>query len=1270
MKPIKTRLAGAVALALAGILPAAANADWTTRADLQVTQSRLFYDRSRGAFYVEARIENQGDNALTGPLRIVVEDSSLTVLDADGQDGGLDYFEVEPGAPGLAPGASSDFVRVLMQRAGRTRPTLMLRAEIDDEPFVLQLLHVSDIDSTSATEALENVKGFSALLDYFRNDASVPNSITVSSGDNWIPGPRYSAAADDRLATLLGVPGNGRGDVAMLNAMGFEVSGLGNHELDQSPSGFVSVIASETGGGATWPGAQFPYVSTNLDFTTDADTAPLVVANGRDAASIPNSLAGWATVDVNGETIGVVGATTPALGNITSEGRIGIAPVDFDAAAPADLDALAAEIQPAVDALTDRGVNKIILLAHMQQIAIEQALAPLLRDVDIIVAGGSNTLLADANDVLRPGDTALGTYPVQLSSAEGEPVLVVNTDGDYKYLGRLVSAFSTDGLIDPASLDDSVNGAYATTSDRLNDFGLSAADADATVAAIADLLLTVVNELDGNVLGLSQVYLDGRRGTVRTEEANLGNLTADANLWLARQTDDAVQVSIKNGGGIRAGIGQVSYPPGSTDPDDITYLPPEDGEVSQLDAQSALAFNNGLTLLTLTAEELKAVIEHGVAASSLDPANTQGRFPQVAGLRFSWDPGEPANARVQSLAVVDDSGAVIDSLIAGGSLVGDADRSFRIVTLGFLADGGDGYPFPGTDRVDLAKGDADPRTGLFTFAPDGTEQDALAEYMGTFFAEVGYDLAETDALADLRNQNLGLSGKTDTVADIPAGAVTLTKIGGLDLGGAEIVSWDAGSEQLFVTEAGGTVKVVDLSDPASPGVVATLTPATDITGFTAGGVTSVSVKNGLLAVAVAASPQTDAGRIAFYTAGGAFLGAVEAGALPDMVTWDRSGTRVLAADEGEPDGGIDAAGGITIVDVPDTGSAAERVSGASATQLDFTAFDAVAATLRQDGVRLFPDGSGGLIPPSLDFEPEYIALAADNSKAYVSLQENNALAVVDLTSGAYAISEIIALGTKDHSLLENALDPSNRDLNLDPADETGAIRIGAWPVKGLFMPDGIAAYDPGLDRSFVLTANEGDARSEDERIKDITLDAAAFPDAADLQRDANLGRLTISSIDGDIDDDGEYEELYSYGARSFTVWDVDNGVYSDSNDDIARVTAQQTPSYFNANDGDPAEFDNRSDDKGAEPEAVITGELDGRWYAFVGLERAAGGVMIYDVTNPALPRFESYTPGAADGDIALEGMVFIPAADSANGEDLLVTANEESGTIAVYRIDH
>lgn len=199
---------------------------------------------------------------------------------------------------------------------------------------------------------------------------------------------------------------------------------------------------------------------------------------------------------------------------------------------------------------------------------MERALAERLEDVDVIVAGGSNSLLADANDRLREGDTAADTYPLSFTSPTDEPVLVVNVDGDFTYLGRLVLGFDEAGVIVTDSLDSEVNGAWVT--DELPEGFEPLTEVEAITSALEDVLIAK----DGNVLGFTEVYLDGRRSQVRTEETNLGNLTADANLWLARQQDNSVQISLKNGGGIRDDIGQALQPPGSTDPSEIEFLPP------------------------------------------------------------------------------------------------------------------------------------------------------------------------------------------------------------------------------------------------------------------------------------------------------------------------------------------------------------------------------------------------------------------------------------------------------------------------------------------------------------------------------------------------------------------------------------------------------------------------------------------------------------------------------------------------------------------------
>lgn len=627
--------------------------------------------------------------------------------------------------------------------------------------YTLQLLHAADQEG--GAPAVEDAPRFSAVLNALR--ATQPErTLVLSSGDNVIPGPFFSASEDASLAGLLGVPAPGRTDILMLNAMGIQASAFGNHEFDLGPATVASLLAAESNAGGSYPGTAFPYLSSNLDFTADSSLGPLVVADGQPAGGLANGIARSTIITVNGQTIGIVGATTPTLDVISSPGPdIVITPADSN-----DIAALAAEIQVSVDALTATGIDKVIVLAHMQQIAIEQQLAQLLNDVDIIVAGGSNTILADGTDRLRAGDTAVGTYPLQYVSPKGEPVLVVNTDGNYRYVGRLVVDFDEAGVVLPGSLDQAVNGAYATDEQGVTALGSPAPDA--TVAALAAGVGAVIAERDGNVFGQTTVYLNGLRESVRTEETNLGNLSADANLWVAQQVDASTAVSIKNGGGIRDDIGEVVFPAGSTNPDDVQRLPPPanvlagkpEGGISQFDIQNALRFNNELSLVTVTAEELAALVEHAVAGVA--PGATPGSFGQVGGIRFSFDPSQPAGDRVQNLLVVDANGAadgvLPDTVIAGGELQGDGGRTFRVVTLNFMADGGDGYPFPVTGRVDLVEEGLP--AGVATFADAGSEQDALAEYLAAMFPIGGpFTTADTPVAQDTRIQNL--SARPDTV---------------------------------------------------------------------------------------------------------------------------------------------------------------------------------------------------------------------------------------------------------------------------------------------------------------------------------------------------------------------------------------------------------------------------------------------------------------------------------------------------------------------------
>ena len=632
-----------------------------------------------------------------------------------------------------------------------------------DELFTLQILHAADQEAGIA--ALEDAPNFSAVLNALQDDFE--NNLVLSSGDAFIPGPFFSASE-----TVFG--GQGRGDILIQNELGFQAIALGNHEFDAGTGTLADLIQPDPE--SDYDGALFPYLSANLDFNTDEDLAPLVAEDGQEASSITNQIAGNTIVTVNGEPIGIVGATTPTLASISSSGDVTIRPLEFDSDNPDDIAALAAEIQGSVDTLlaANPEINKVIVLSHMQQISIEQQLAGLLTDVDVIIAGGSNTLLADETDRLRVGDEADGVYPILTEAADGNAIAIVNTDGNYKYVGRLVVDFDAEGVIIPESIDPNISGVYATDEEGVAAVG---GTPDPEIVEITDQLSEVIAEVEGNIFGSTDVFLNGTRGDVRTQETNLGNLTADANLALAKQFDDSVVISIKNGGGIRDDIGEIIVPPGATSPDDFIQAPPaanelagkEEGDISQLDIANSLRFNNGLTLLTLNAQELLDVIENGV--SQTEDGATPGRFPQVSGIRFSFDATLESGDRVISLAVVDDDGAIIDTVVENGELVGDSSRTFRIVTLNFLAGGGDDYPFPtgeSANRVDLVTEDSDnptpeTRTGVATFAPDGSEQDALAEFLAANFEEAAFNLEDTDFALDNRIQNLAF--REDTVLD-------------------------------------------------------------------------------------------------------------------------------------------------------------------------------------------------------------------------------------------------------------------------------------------------------------------------------------------------------------------------------------------------------------------------------------------------------------------------------------------------------------------------
>jgi hypothetical protein len=477
-------------------------------------------------------------------------------------------------------------------------------------------------------------------------------------------------------------------------------------------------------------------------------------------------------------------------------------------------------------------------------------------------------------------------------------------------------------------------------------------------------------------------------------------------------------------------------------------------------------------------------------------------------------------------------------------------------------------------------------------------------------------------------------------------------------GASEIVAHDPFTQRLYtVNGATSKIDVLSIIDPSQPILLFSI----DIAPY-GRQANSVAVKRGIVAAAVEANVKTDHGKAVFFDTDGNYLNAVTVGALPDMVTFTPDGKKVLVANEGEPsnDYTIDPEGSVSIIDI-DFG-----VQNADVTTANFRAFNSARLN---SSIRIF----GPNATVAQDLEPEYIAVSDDSRTAWITLQENNAVGVLDLRTGEF--TRLIGLGFKDHSLRRNGIDSSDRISSSTP----GVIEILPRPVFGMYQPDGIATFNH-LGETFFITANEGDARdyagfTEEVRINSLLLDPAVFPDATFLKTDAQIGRLNVTKTLGNFDGDAKYEALFAFGARSFSIWTGHGEQVYDSGDDIEQITAQTYPSFFNAGNTNNTR-DDRSDNKGPEPEGVTTGFAYGRNYAFIGLERI-GGVLVYEISDPRSPIFVQYINNrnftaaantAAAGDLGPEGLHFISLADSPTDTPLLVVANEVSGTTTIYEI--
>jgi DNA-binding beta-propeller fold protein YncE len=502
----------------------------------------------------------------------------------------------------------------------------------------------------------------------------------------------------------------------------------------------------------------------------------------------------------------------------------------------------------------------------------------------------------------------------------------------------------------------------------------------------------------------------------------------------------------------------------------------------------------------------------------------------------------------------------------------------------------------------------------------------------------------------------------DLLVPAPNQEIQLDYVGSFDPSGSsnstcEIVAHDPVSQRLFTISAvAKKLDIINFSNPTSLGLVSSI----DMSPY--GGITSVAVKNGIVAVASPNANEQLNGSVVFFNTNGVFLKQVTVGALPDMIVFTPDGNKVMTANEGQPNDAytIDPEGSVSIIDI--SGGIA-GLSQSNVSTLLFTGYNAQEAALLASGVRKTKASS----TLSQDFEPEYITISPDSQKAWVTIQESNAMVEINLTTNSY--SDVWALGTKDVSLPGNGMDIS---------DNNNQVLIANWPIKSFYIPDGVANYNVG-GTNYLVTANEGDEKeytglNERTTIGAIALDVTNFPQSAILKNSNNAGRMRVTNLNGNTDADAQYEELYSLGSRSFSIFNADTkAIVFDSGDDFEKYTAL-TPSIsnvFNADHSDNVKK-GRSRAKGPEPEGVTLAELNGKIFAFITLERV-GGVMVYDVTNPNDVKFVDYknsrNVSAYTGDNGPEGVIFIKGENTTTGKNYVAVANEISGTISLFEVN-
>ncbi|EHR4992019.1 choice-of-anchor I family protein [Vibrio parahaemolyticus] len=549
------------------------------------------------------------------------------------------------------------------------------------------------------------------------------------------------------------------------------------------------------------------------------------------------------------------------------------------------------------------------------------------------------------------------------------------------------------------------------------------------------------------------------------------------------------------------------------------------------------------------------------------------------------------------------------------------------------------------------------------------------------------------SLAVGENSIQGLTFVGSSIADAP-----------FDTSAAEIVNYDACTDKLYVVNAQAKrVDVLSLNESSAPSQTdfIDLTDAGISAGIEIGAANSVAVFNGLVAVAIENNNKQEDGLIALYRSDDlSLITTFKTGALPDMVGFSKDGRYIATANEGEPnsDYSIDPEGSVTLVDL------SKGINNADVTQIGFGEFDGVRSDELPKAVRI----SGPNASIAQDLEPEYLTFA-DNGKIYVALQENNAMTIIDPQN--HSVEKIVALGEKSWS--NSKLDASNKDKIIG--------NLKSYPqLVGLYMPDTLDSYSVN-GQTYIVSANEGDGREYGFKTTQAECDQAGFkwdeddyqgtpdytnvkgsclshidevrgkklkvttdhPLAEALKDNKQLARLKVIKPNHTLNVE---ENVQAFGARSFSIWNENGELVFDSGDDFATIALLNEGKYFNSTNDSNSSGDDRSDDKGIEPEAIEVAKINGRYYAFIGLERQ-GGIMLYDITEPKQAQFlhyvnhrdytqpvctlvengecanDTYNPKA--GDLAPESINYF----ARNGQHFIAVGNEVSGTTSVFLIE-